>query len=106
MNKTNKIRIAHLAGPAATIQNTPPLVTSNKTGAKHDLPFLKDADGATANPGSARRTWLRENLFDDFVLAPNLGNFGGRSTMREEPGAVSGAPRSETNTNGDCSLSR
>ena len=25
-----KIRIAHLAGPNATIQNTPPLVTSNK----------------------------------------------------------------------------
>ena len=25
-----KARIAHLAGPNATIQNTPPLVTSNK----------------------------------------------------------------------------
>ena len=27
---TRKARIAHLAGPNATIQNTPPLVTSNK----------------------------------------------------------------------------
>ena len=29
-----------------------------------------------------------------------------RSTMREKPGAESGAPRSETNTNGDFALSR
>ena len=33
-----KIRIAHLAGPNATIQNTPPLVTSNKARVKHQLP--------------------------------------------------------------------
>jgi hypothetical protein len=32
-----KARIAHLAGPNATIQNTPPLVTSNKARAKHNL---------------------------------------------------------------------
>jgi hypothetical protein len=29
---THKARIAHLAGPNATIQTTPPLVTSNKPG--------------------------------------------------------------------------
>src|ERR1700692_1463937 len=46
MNESNKTRIAHLAGPAATIQNTPPLVTSNKARAKRGLPLLKDADGA------------------------------------------------------------
>src|SRR6202165_2273151 len=46
MNQSRKTRIAHLAGPAATIQNTPPLVTSNKARAKHGLPLLKDADGA------------------------------------------------------------
>jgi hypothetical protein len=34
---TGKARIAHLAGPNATIQNTPPLVTSNKARAKHNL---------------------------------------------------------------------
>ena len=46
MNESRKVRIAHLAGPTATIQNTPPLVTSNKARAKHGLPSLRDADGA------------------------------------------------------------
>ena len=34
----SKIRIAHLAGPTATIQNTPPLVTSNKARLRRGLP--------------------------------------------------------------------
>jgi L-asparaginase len=42
---SKKVRIAHLAGPNATIQNTPPLVTSNKARALHGLPILKDMDG-------------------------------------------------------------
>jgi L-asparaginase len=46
MNSSRKARIAHLAGPTATIQNTPPLVTSNKARAKHGLPLLNDVDGA------------------------------------------------------------
>lgn len=46
MNQSNKTRIAHLAGPTATIQNTPPLITSNKARAKRGLPLLKDVDGA------------------------------------------------------------
>src|SRR4026207_1777311 len=46
MNSSKKTRIAHLSGPTATIQNTPPLVTSNKARAKHGLPLLADADGA------------------------------------------------------------
>jgi L-asparaginase len=41
-----KPRIAHLAGSNATIQNSPPLVTSNKARAKYGLPALTDADGA------------------------------------------------------------
>jgi hypothetical protein len=45
-NRSNKARIAHLSGPTATIQNTPPLVTSNKARAKHGLPLLTDVDGA------------------------------------------------------------
>jgi len=45
---TKKARIAHLAGPNATIQNTPPLVTSNKARAKHNLPLLKDPEGEPA----------------------------------------------------------
>lgn len=40
-----KIRIAHLAGPNATIQNTPPLVTSNKAREAHGLPLLTDVEG-------------------------------------------------------------
>lgn len=38
MPQRSRVRIAHLAGPTATIQNTPPLVTSNKARAKHGLP--------------------------------------------------------------------
>ena len=45
---TRKARIAHLAGPNATIQNTPPLVTSNKARAKHRLPLLVNPDGSAA----------------------------------------------------------
>jgi hypothetical protein len=41
-----KARIAHLAGPNATIQNTPPLVTSNKARARRKLPLLENEDGS------------------------------------------------------------
>jgi hypothetical protein len=43
---TGKVRIAHLTGPTATIQNTPPLVTSNKARQKHGLPMMTDGDGS------------------------------------------------------------
>jgi L-asparaginase len=43
-----RIRIAHLAGPTATIQNTPPLVTSNKARLKYGLPPRTYADGTPA----------------------------------------------------------
>jgi len=39
-------RIAHLAGPTATIQNSPPLVTSNKARRKYGLPTQKNPDGS------------------------------------------------------------
>jgi hypothetical protein len=45
---TRKARIAHLAGPNATIQNTSPLVTSNKARAKHGLPLLTNPGGSAA----------------------------------------------------------
>ena len=45
---TGKARIAHLAGPNATIQNTPPLVTSNKARAKHNLSLPTNPDGTPA----------------------------------------------------------
>jgi L-asparaginase len=43
---TTKARIAHLAGPNATIQNTPPLVTSNKARAKYGLEARPNPDGS------------------------------------------------------------
>jgi hypothetical protein len=43
---TPKARIAHLAGPNATIQNTPPLVTSNKARAKYGLEARGNPDGS------------------------------------------------------------
>ena len=42
----DKIRIAHMSGPTATIQNSPPLVTSNKARAQYGLPLRNGADGA------------------------------------------------------------
>ena len=44
----SKIRIAHMAGPTATIQNTPPLVTSNKARARKGLPPLTAGKGNEA----------------------------------------------------------
>jgi L-asparaginase len=43
---STKVRIAHLAGPNATIQNTPPLVTSNKARAKYGLKPRANPDGS------------------------------------------------------------
>jgi L-asparaginase len=43
-----KARIAHLAGPNATIHNTPPLVTSNKARARHGLALRTNPDGSQA----------------------------------------------------------
>jgi L-asparaginase len=44
----NKVRIAHLAGPNATVTNTPALVTSNKARAKYGLPLLTDVEDKAA----------------------------------------------------------
>ncbi|HKT17708.1 MAG TPA: asparaginase domain-containing protein [Stellaceae bacterium] len=48
METKAKLRIAHLSGPNATIQNTPPLVTSNKAREKYGLPPLRLPDGSVA----------------------------------------------------------
>src|SRR5690554_8191811 len=53
-----KARIAHLSGPTATIQNTPPLVTSNKARSQRGLPLLTDA--------------AREQLRFDALRSPRL----------------------------------
>src|SRR5579883_3594396 len=41
-----RVRIAHLAGPNATIMNAPPLVTSNKAREKYGLPPRLNPDGS------------------------------------------------------------
>ncbi|HEX2225806.1 MAG TPA: hypothetical protein VHM64_01615, partial [Candidatus Binatia bacterium] len=38
-------RIAVFSGPTATIQNSEPLVTSNKARLKHGLPLRTNSDG-------------------------------------------------------------
>lgn len=43
--ESDKLRIAHMSGPTATIQNSPPLVTSNKARAQHGLPLRTAKDG-------------------------------------------------------------
>lgn len=43
---TDKPRIAHFAGPNATIQNSPPLVTSNKARRQYGLPIKTNPDGS------------------------------------------------------------
>lgn len=45
MPPSSKSRIAHVAGPTATIQNVPPLVTSNKAREKYGLPLRTDSHG-------------------------------------------------------------
>jgi L-asparaginase len=49
-----KLRVAHLSGPNATIQNTPPLVTSNKARLKHGVPPLQNPDGSAAKYDTLR----------------------------------------------------
>jgi L-asparaginase len=49
-----KLRIAHLAGANATIQNSPPLVTSNKARAKYGLPLVTNPDGSPLHFDSLR----------------------------------------------------
>ena len=45
MPDTPRKRIAVFSGPTATVQNTVPLVTSNKAREKYGLPLLTNADG-------------------------------------------------------------
>ena len=54
-NRSKKARIAHLSGPTATIQNTPPLVTSNKARAKHGLRLAQPMSMAHAGGFDALR---------------------------------------------------
>ena len=46
--RAQKPMIAVFSGPTATIQNSEPLVTSNKARQKYGLPLLNDPDGTRA----------------------------------------------------------
>ena len=54
MEAKAKLRVAHLSGPNATIQNTPPLVTSNKARAKHGMKLMTGPDGSAAKYDALR----------------------------------------------------
>jgi L-asparaginase len=58
MEPKAKIRVAHLSGPNATIQNTPPLVTSNKARQKLGLPPLRANDGSILRYDALRQQRL------------------------------------------------
>ena len=65
----NKVKIAHLAGPNATIQNSSPLVTSNKARRKYGLPRGKMLTAAIrastcCGPNALRRR--RECMWNTF----------------------------------------
>jgi len=51
-------RIAVFSGPTATVQNTVPLITSNKARAKYGLPQLKNPDGTTQRFDALRAQYL------------------------------------------------
>ena len=83
-NRSKKARIAHLSGPTATIQNTPPLVTSNKARAKHGLPLLTESMaercGTTRCVCSVSRRLPRSmsNSFPPIRWSPTPASFTGR----------------------------
>jgi len=69
-----KPRIAVFSGPTATIQNSPPLVTSNKARALHGLPLLTDGTGAPiAQDGvRAQRLAAPVTVYVDYLSAHPL----------------------------------
>ena len=91
---SEKVRIAHLAGPTATIQNTPPLVTSNKARAKYGLAVLKDADGAPRRFDAlrAQRLAAPATVYVEQFSAHPLESDAARSLAPSLPLALHGAP--------------
>ncbi len=68
-----KLRVAHLSGPTATIQNSPPLITSNKARSTHQLPLRMGADGAPSRFDALRAQRLAapvKVLVDQFSAHP------------------------------------
>ena len=64
----SKLRIAHLSGDQATIQNTPPLVTSSKARTRHGLPPISGERFDALRP---QRLAARANVYvEQFSASP------------------------------------
>ncbi len=75
---TRKARIAHLAGPNATIQNTPPLVTSNKARVKHGLSLTGASGWKNSKPATGASGWKNSK---PATAAPSLSILKRSSTV-------------------------
>ena len=71
---TEKPKIAVFSGPTATIQNSPPLVTSNKARAAYGLPLLTDPFGAPLKQDTVRAQRLAApvTVYIDYLTAHPL----------------------------------
>lgn len=69
-----KPKIAVFSGPTATIQNSPPLVTSNKARAAYGLPLLTDPFGAPLRQDAVRAQRLAApvTVYIDYLTAHPL----------------------------------
>ncbi|HEV7666183.1 MAG TPA: asparaginase domain-containing protein [Chloroflexota bacterium] len=92
-------RIAVFSGPTATIQNTVPLVTSNKARAKYGLPLRDNADGLRPQRLAAPvtvyvRQFSAHPLERDAaeLYAPPDGYLGTDGVLRAEPAGETDVP--------------
>jgi L-asparaginase len=71
---SDKPRIAVFSGPTATIQNSPPLVTSNKARAQYGLPLLSDQYGEALKQDGVRaqRIAAPVTVYVDYLSAHPL----------------------------------
>lgn len=100
-----KPRIAVFSGPTATIQNSEPLITSNRGREQAGLPLLTDADGAPLRHDSLRAQRLAapvEVLIEAFSAHPLERDaadlYGPPDGYVDSAGAFSSAPGSSTDT--------
>jgi L-asparaginase len=111
-------RIAVFSGPTATIQNTVPLVTSNKARAKYGLPLLMRDDGAPLRFDHLRPQRLAAPItvyVEQFsahplerdaaeLYGPPDGYLGADGIMRPEPSAAGDRPVFEVTLNPEDGL--
>ena len=84
-----KIRIAHLAGPNATIQNTPPLVTSNKARAQTRIApphQRREGEPSRFDPSCGRKSSQRRQRSMSSSSAPIRSSATSPSSTRPPDG--------------------